>query len=122
LNAFVSEEKANRINTSERTLENEEYWEFTRAMFGLEIREEMDEFISEVQGLDADDPLFCRWRERRLLRLAGYARNTSDARSGVRRELRMEPNSHSAGRITPRVLLPMESIPRFRHRSGQHVA
>lgn len=58
LNAFVSEEKANRINNSKPSLENEEYWEFTKAMFGLDVREEMDQFIIEIQGFDPDDPLF----------------------------------------------------------------
>ena len=67
LNAFVPEETANRINSSKHTLEDEEYWQFSRAMFGMDIREEMDNFILDVQALDRDDPLF----HQRVFTLAG---------------------------------------------------
>jgi hypothetical protein len=67
LNAFVPAETADRINNSGHSLEDKEYWEFTQAMFGLDIRQEMDDFIGEVRGLDKDDPLF----HQRVFTLAG---------------------------------------------------
>jgi hypothetical protein len=58
LNAFVPEEKANRINNNKHSIGNDECWEFMRNMSGLEIWSEMNEFIADVQVLDRQDHLF----------------------------------------------------------------
>ena len=58
LNSFVPDEEAERINRSNGSLENEEYWYFVENMVSSEIREEIDDFIKEVMMLDPVDALF----------------------------------------------------------------
>ena len=60
LDSFVPDDKADRINQGAGSplQPNTEYWDFTSTMVSIEIRREMDEFIEQVQDLDADDPLF----------------------------------------------------------------
>ena len=70
LDSFVPDAQADRINQIHRTtqsLENEEYSTFISNMLNMEIREEMDEFIVEVEALDPNDPLF----HQRIYTLAG---------------------------------------------------
>jgi hypothetical protein len=70
LHSFVPDDQADRINEIHRNREscgNDELWVFIRNMVSLEIREEMDNFISQVQPLNTDDSLF----HQRVYTLAG---------------------------------------------------
>jgi hypothetical protein len=58
LNAFVPDEKADRINANKLLIGDEESSQFMHDMAGVEIWAEMDEFVAAVQALDSEDDLF----------------------------------------------------------------
>jgi hypothetical protein len=58
LNAFVPDEKADRINANKLRIGDKECSRHLHDMWGVEIRAEMDVFIAAVQALDRDDGLF----------------------------------------------------------------
>jgi hypothetical protein len=58
LNSFLPDDQADRVNQSRRTPDDPEFWDAMKNVVSFEIREEMDEFIAEVQKWDTNDPLF----------------------------------------------------------------
>ena len=58
LDSFVADDRADRINRGGRDFENKEYWEFIPTMASAEIREEIDNFLTQVEAMDSEDTLF----------------------------------------------------------------